>query len=43
MDRKTIESFMTGSGDTDYEEYLNTQALLACQKEFSEFCNRDEL
>ncbi len=34
---------MQGGGSLDYEIYLNTRALLACQKPFDQFCNRDEL
>jgi tryptophan 2,3-dioxygenase len=34
---------MSGSERLDYEIYLNTEDLLACQKPFDEFCNKDEL
>jgi tryptophan 2,3-dioxygenase len=34
---------MQGGGTLDYEIYLNTRALLSCQKPFDQFCNRDEL
>src|ERR1700733_5089277 len=34
---------MNGEDTTDYELYLNTKALLSCQKGFGEFCNHDEL
>src|SRR5260370_37103968 len=34
---------MDGEGTLDYEIYLNTKALLSCQKDFKDFCNRDEL
>jgi tryptophan 2,3-dioxygenase len=34
---------MAGEGGTDYEIYLNTKALFACQKPFAELCNSDEL
>ena len=34
---------MNGEGTLDYELYLNTKALLSCQKDFHEFCNHDEL
>ena len=34
---------MKGGGDTDYEQYLDTPGLLSCQKNFADFCNRDEL
>lgn len=43
MDRDFFYAMMGGSGDLDYEKYLNTPALFLCQKPFSEFCNRDEL
>jgi tryptophan 2,3-dioxygenase len=43
MDRNHFYQLMNGSGQFDYELYLNTKALLTCQKEFGEFCNHDEL
>ncbi len=43
MDRQYFYSIMNGEGTLDYELYLNTKALLSCQKDFGEFCNRDEL
>jgi tryptophan 2,3-dioxygenase len=43
MDRNYFYSIMHGDGSKDYEVYLNTRALLACQKNFSELCNEDEL
>ncbi|MGB6484103.1 MAG: tryptophan 2,3-dioxygenase family protein [Candidatus Acidiferrales bacterium] len=43
MDREFFYSIMNGEGTLDYEIYLNTKALLSCQKDFKEFCNRDEL
>jgi tryptophan 2,3-dioxygenase len=43
MDRQHFYSIMSGEGTLDYEIYLNTKALLSCQKDFSAFCNRDEL
>ncbi len=43
MDREHFHSIMNGDGDTDYETYLNTPALLRCQKDFNQFCNADEL
>ena len=43
MDREHFYAIMNGEGTLDYELYLNTKALLSCQKDFSEFCNRDEL
>ena len=43
MDRDHFFREMQGGGSLDYEIYLNTRALLACQKPFDELCNRDEL
>jgi len=43
MDRAHFYSIMNGEGTLDYELYLNTKALLSCQKEFKDFCNADEL
>jgi tryptophan 2,3-dioxygenase len=43
MDRDFFYSIMNGEGTLDYEIYLNTKALLSCQKNFQELCNRDEL
>ena len=43
MDRDHFYSIMNGEGTLDYEIYLNTKKLLSCQKDFHEFCNRDEL
>ena len=43
MDRARFEAEMKGGGTLDYERYLNTRALLACQKPSEELCNRDEL
>ncbi|MEZ5338348.1 MAG: tryptophan 2,3-dioxygenase family protein [bacterium] len=43
MDRKPFYDQMHGDGSLDYEKYLNTQELLGCQKDFSEFVNEDEL
>jgi tryptophan 2,3-dioxygenase len=43
MDREYFYSIMNGEGTLDYELYLNTKNLLACQKDFSQFCNADEL
>ena len=34
---------MNGEGTLDYEIYLNTKALLSCQKDFPALCNGDEL
>jgi tryptophan 2,3-dioxygenase len=43
MDRAHFYSIMNGEGTLDYEIYLNTKALLSCQKDFKDFCNADEL
>jgi tryptophan 2,3-dioxygenase len=43
MDRDHFYAEMQGGGTLDYERYLNTRALLACQKSFDQLCNRDEL
>ena len=43
MDREYFYSIMNGEGTLDYEIYLNTKALLSCQKDFKDFCNADEL
>src|SRR5579863_9848603 len=43
MDRQKLYALMAGGKELDYEVYLNTQALLACQKPFDAFCNPDEL
>ena len=43
MNREAMYAIMQGAGTTDYELYLNTPALLACQKDYQDLCNRDEL
>jgi tryptophan 2,3-dioxygenase len=43
MDRQHFYDLMGGAARFDYEVYLNTSQLLACQKPFEEFCNKDEL
>jgi len=43
MNRQDYEELMRGAGQLDYEIYLNTERLLACQKEPYELCNPDEL
>lgn len=43
MDREHFYATMNGEGTLDYELYLNTKALLSCQKDFKGFCNADEL
>ncbi|HEY8104306.1 MAG TPA: tryptophan 2,3-dioxygenase family protein [Gaiellaceae bacterium] len=37
------EPVLTGEGESDYERYLNTDALLALQKTADEWVHRDEL
>ncbi len=43
MDRQHYQDMMRGNGQLDYEIYLKTEKLLACQKEPEDFCNPDEL
>ena len=43
MDRDHFYAIMNGEGTLDYELYLNTPKLFACQKDFREFSNHDEL
>jgi len=43
MDRRHFYEIMNGEGTFDYEIYLNTKALLSCQKDFEAFSNHDEL
>ncbi|MGB9403524.1 MAG: hypothetical protein WCA98_08290, partial [Candidatus Acidiferrales bacterium] len=43
MDREHFYATMNGEGTLDYELYLNTKSLLACQKDFKDLCNADEL
>jgi len=43
MNREAMYAIMQGAGTTDYELYLNTPALLTCQKDYQDLCNRDEL
>src|SRR3984957_5122471 len=43
MDREHFYATMNGEGTLDYEIYLDTKKLLACQKDFKAFCNPDEL
>lgn len=43
MNREKYQKLMRGDGQLDYEIYLKTQKLLACQKEPEELCNPDEL
>lgn len=43
MNREDFYGSMAGTGELDYEIYLNTRQILTAQKPFGEFCNRDEL
>jgi len=43
VNREQFYAMMNGDGTLDYEKYLNTKALLSCQSDFSELCNRDEM
>ncbi|MFZ0547929.1 MAG: tryptophan 2,3-dioxygenase family protein [Candidatus Promineifilaceae bacterium] len=43
MNRDFFYKTMNGKGTLDYEIYLNTKDLLACQKDFNDFTNQDEL
>jgi tryptophan 2,3-dioxygenase len=43
IDRKHFYAQMSGGNSLDYELYLQTAALLGCQKWFDELCNPDEL
>jgi len=43
VNREQFYAIMNGEGTLDYEKYLNTKALLSCQSDFDELCNRDEM
>ncbi len=43
MDRAKYHALLNGPEKLDYEVYLSTQSLLACQKPFDELANHDEL
>ncbi|PHS26899.1 MAG: tryptophan 2,3-dioxygenase [Robiginitomaculum sp.] len=43
MDRQSFYKMMEGKTGLDYELYLKSDDLLACQKPFDELCNKDEL
>lgn len=43
MDRQKFYAQMAGGTGLDYETYLNTAELLACQKPWERLCNPDEL
>ena len=43
MNRELFYAAMGGEGTLDYEKYLQTKALLACQSPLDQLCNADEL
>src|SRR5712671_2503775 len=43
VNREQFYAIMNGEGTLDYEVYLRTKALLSCQTDYSELCNKDEL
>ena len=43
MNREQFYAIMNGEGTLDYEVYLQTKALLSCQTDYAELCNKDEL
>jgi tryptophan 2,3-dioxygenase len=43
MNREHFYKLMGGEGSLDYELYLNTKKLLACQFAYDQLCNADEL
>lgn len=43
MDREHYYKLIGGDGSLDYEIYLNTHALLSCQKSYDQLANSDEL
>jgi tryptophan 2,3-dioxygenase len=43
MDRNALYEMMHGDGTRDYERYLRTKQLFACQTPFELLCNDDEL
>lgn len=43
MDREYFYGLMRGTGELDYELYLNTPQILSAQKDYSDLCNHDEL
>ena len=43
MNREQFYAIMNGEGTLDYEVYLRTKALLGCQTDYAELCNKDEL
>jgi len=43
MDRQQFYEILQQSGVSDYERYLDTHDLFACQTDFTKLCNQDEL
>src|ERR1700758_794078 len=43
VNREQFYTIMDGEGTLDYEVYLRTKALLGCQTDYPELCNKDEL
>src|SRR5437899_391755 len=43
VNREQFYAIMNGEGTLDYEVYLRTKALLSCQTDYAELCNKDEL
>ena len=43
MNREAFYSILQKEQEFDYENYLNTEQLLSCQKDFGALCNKDEL
>lgn len=43
LDRQKVYQALKAPNTQDYEVYLDCEALLACQKDFDDLCNKDEL
>jgi len=43
MNREQFYEIMSGEGTLDYEVYLQTKVLFACQSPYGQLCNKDEL
>ncbi|MGD8325885.1 MAG: tryptophan 2,3-dioxygenase family protein [Sphingomonadales bacterium] len=43
MDRKLFYKYMAGTGELDYELYLDTPKILSAQKAYDALCNHDEM
>ena len=41
MDRAYFYEQMKGTGELDYELYLNTPKILSAQKDYEDLCNAD--